>query len=334
MRESHMTQSVEKAAYIGMDLGGSNLYSAVFDDSFSLLAENKIDTEAKKGYNHVLDRIHQQVDLLRNVVEEKGYRLRGLGLGVPGIVSAAGDLIRVAPNLGWINVRPLHDMGLATNPSFPSLLVNDVNAGLMGELTRYNQKPSLTLSYFCGTGIGGALALEDHMVTGFDGGAGEVGHMVVEADGEVCGCGRRGCLEAYVGKWALNRLILKRFHSSKKKTRLKKIIGYDLEKTPVKSSSLKKGYEAEDDFTRELMEEYYCKYLAMGISQSVNLLNPELVILGGGIMEAMGVWLLPHVHRHLAEFSINTLPRVTLAELGDLAGPTGAAYLASLNQTK
>lgn len=320
-----MSRTKKNDATLGIDLGGSNIFSVVYNSRNEIIAQDKIDTDAKKGYVDVIDRLREHIHNLEEEIIAKGYSLTGVGLGVPGVITGSGDTIRVAPNLGWENVRPLYDLGLNQRRELQAVLVNDVNAGLMGELTLLPSPPTVTVAYFCGTGVGGALAIDGKLIQGFDGGAGEVGHMVVETDGLVCGCGRTGCLEAYIGKWALNRIISKAI--DKKKTSLKKIISYDLEKKPVKSSSLKKAYEEGDEFTVELMNETYSRYLAIGISQLVNFINPELVILGGGIIESMGHGLLPHIFRHLQEHIINTPPQLRLAELGDFAGPAGAAYL-------
>lgn len=314
-------------AHLGIDLGGSNIYSVVFDDNYVPIVESKIDTEAKEGYNHVIDRIRKQIELLQGQAAEKGYTLATIGLGVPGVVSSETDLVRIAPNLGWENKHPLLDLGLLGRRDLKVRLANDVNAGLMGELARMPRKPYMAVAFFCGTGVGGAIAINGELIVGRDGGAGEVGHMIVRDGGRKPNGGVRGSLEAYIGKWALNRRI-DRYFDARKKTLLRDLIDYNLKKTPVKSSSLKKAYERGDGFTQALMNEYYCKFLAAGISHAVNLLNPDLVILGGGIMESMGVKLLPHIHARLPARCINPLPQIRLAELGDVAGPMGAAHLA------
>jgi glucokinase len=315
-------------SFLGIDVGGSNIFSVLFDEKYNVLATDKVDTDARKGYESVIRKIKDRIALLEQKSAESGYRLAGIGAGVPGVVSGNGESVRTAPNLGWKNVRPLHDLGLTSRSGLNSVLANDVNAGLMGELTRIQDPPEITVSYFCGTGIGGAIALGGKLVTGFDGGAGEVGHMIIHEDGLLCGCGRKGCLEAYIGKWALNDII--RNGIGRKKTVLGEIINYDLDKKPVKSSSLKKAYEKGDEFTVDLMNNYYSRHLAAGISQVVNFINPGLVILGGGMIESMGPGLLPHIYKFVEEFSINTPPQLQLAALGDFAGPTGAAYLSRI----
>ncbi len=311
-------------AYLGMDLGGSNLYSVAFDHELNPIFHSKIDTEARDGYLHVIDRVAVQIQELKKRLEEDGFELAGIGLGVPGLVQSEQGSVLVAPNLGWSQCKPVRDMDLPQELKDRTVLLNDVNAGLLGELHGMNEDPQCAVAYFCGTGIGGAIALNGKLVEGKDGAAGEVGHMVVRSGGRKCGCGRSGCLEAYIGKWALNAQILKAL-DNKKKTRLKSIIDYNLKKQPVKSSSLKKAYEKGDSFTTELLEEHYAHYLAIGLSQTANCLAPDCIVLGGGIMEAMGEYLLPVIRNNLESLCMGPPPQLQLAELGDLAGPLGAA---------
>lgn len=319
-----------RLAWLGMDLGGSNINSVAFDAAGEVLAEDKIDTEARSGYEHVIARIADQIQRLRAQLEAAGHELAAVGLCVPGVVQAADARVEIAPNLDWHNVYPLRDLLPLLGESPPRMILsNDVNAGLVGELSRYaeNERPASALAYFCGTGIGGAVVLNGQLISGARGGAGEVGHMVVRLGGRKMEQGVRGSLEAYIGKWALNRRIAERFKSGKK-TLLRDIIKYNLSKTPVKSSSLKKAYTAGDKFCVALLEEHYCKYLGAGIGQAANLLDPEVVILGGGIMEALGAELLPVIRKSLKRHTIGTPPELQLARLGDLAGPVGAAHLA------
>lgn len=313
-----------RKAYIGMDLGGSNIYSVAFDENFQVLGEDKVDTEADQGYKHVLGRLERQIEVLQNFLKIRGCSLGGIGLGVPGVVDSSKNMIRHAPNLGWVNVDPVADLGF--DRSAPVVLINDVNAGLMGELSTLPRIPDSVLAYFCGTGIGGALALNGKLYTGNGGGAGEVGHMIVKRNGKSCRCGRKGCLEAYIGKWALNQKI-KKYLDSGKKTVMKDFIKYDLNTFPVKSASIKKSYEAADPYIIKLMEDY-CHYLAVGMSQAINLLAPNMIILGGGIMESMGKRLLPLLLDRLEPLCMQDMPEVVLATQGDLAGPRGAAWMA------
>jgi glucokinase len=316
----------KKKAYLGMDLGGSNLYSVAFDHELKPIFHSKIETEAREGYLHVIDRVAGQIGSLKDRLDEEGHELSAIGLGVPGLVESSTGTVYVAPNLGWSHCKPVRDMDLPHNLKESITLLNDVNAGLKGELHQM-ERVNCAVAYFCGTGIGGAVSVRGKLLEGKEGAAGEVGHMVVQPGGRRCGCGRQGCLEAYIGKWALNAEI-ERAINGKNKTKLKSIISYNLKKQPVKSSSLKKAYEKGDHFTKDLMENHYCYYLAMGISQTCNLLAPDVVVLGGGIMEAMGEALLPSVERHLDGLCIGPVPGVRLAEMGDLAGPLGAALAA------
>lgn len=315
------------SACIGIDLGGSNSFACLYGAGFKLLATDKIATEARRGYQHVISNLKDQIARLEQKALDSGVRVSAVGLAVPGIVYPDGFL-STAPNLEWKDCRPLESLQLSARKDIRAVLLNDVNAGLMGELSALPKPPHSAVAYFCGTGIGGAIAIEGRLLGGFHGGAGEVGHVLVKRGGRVCGCGRRGCLEAYIGKWALNQRI-RRALKQKKATKLAELIGYDLRTEPVKSSSLKKAYRAGDGFTQTLMNDYYVRYLSAGISQAVNFINPEVVFLGGGIIEALGEPLLPLIQERLARHCINEVPQLRLASLGDEAGPRGAAGVAA-----
>ena len=319
--------------YIGVDLGGSNISGMAFawqGERYHCVATEKIDTEAKEGYDHVIVRIRSVIAELVGSTNKQNLRPVAVGLCAPGVVTADGR-VRVAPNLGWKNVTPLRDLdltalGISEGEIF---LLNDVNAGLMGELTALKPVPPITVAYFCGTGIGGAVAINGQLLTGAHGGAGEVGHMVVRAGGRKSD-GVHGSLEAYIGKWAINRRIERELERNRK-TIFRKLIKYNLKKTPIKSSTLKKAYLSKDSFARDLLEAYYARYLGIAISQVANLLEPHLVVLGGGIMEALGTELIPHIEDHLAKHALTTPPELRLATLGDSAGPLGAAHYARLS---
>ena len=308
-------------ATIGIDLGGSNSFACAYTADFKLLLRDKIATEAKGGYDHVIGRLRDQIERMRQGLKKDGCVLSGIGLAVPGIVHRDGFL-STAPNLGWKDCRPMDSLGLSSDRTVRSVLMNDVNAGLMGELSVLPRPPFCAVAYFCGTGIGGAIAYEGRLFLGAHGSAGEVGHLIVTRGGRRCGCGRRGCLEAYVGKWALNYRVARALNRGVP-TKLKSLIKYDLKTEPIKSSTLKKAYEAEDPFTLELLNDYYVKHLAAGISQAVNFTNPDMVILGGGIMEALGTRLLPKLTARLPRHCINQVPELRLSSLGDEAGPRG-----------
>lgn len=316
-----------KKSILGLDLGGSNLFSVAFDQKdHSIILENKVDTNAKKGFEYVIQLISTQIENLINQLSEKEYEVSSIGLAIPGIVNFKTGLVIKAPNLQWENINLLANLKIPEEYKKKLILVNDVNAGLYGELSNFKQKPEIAISYFCGTGVGGAIAFNGKIFSGINGYAGEVGHLTIKINGKKCLCGRKGCLEAYIGKWALNKKINKAI-KNRTKTLLRKMIDYDLRKTPIKSSTLLKAYTKGDSFTRKLLEKYYSYYLAVGISQSVNLLNPEIVILGGGIMEALGKYLLPYISEYLEKFSIQA-PKLVLSKLGDYAGTLGAALYA------
>ncbi len=314
-------------ACLGIDLGGSKIYSVVLGPEGNILLEDKMKSDARKGYKDLIGRIGTQIDNIQEQLKQEKAELHSIGLCVPGVVTRK-KIVQVAPNLGWHNANPTKDLVFKNRDKIRLVLSNDVNAALMGELTQYDPIPSHVAAYFCGTGVGGAIAIDGKLVIGFHGGSGEVGHIVVRAGGRKAKGGIKGSVESYIGKRTLGGKIQKMIGSGKE-TLLTKLIDYDLKKEPLKSSSIKKAYKKKDPFTLDLMNEYYCKYLGIALSQSANFLDPELIILGGGFMEALGKELLPRIMKNLSHYCIGNVPIVALARLGDRAGAIGAAHLAS-----
>ncbi|MFN3605245.1 MAG: ROK family protein [Leptonema sp. (in: bacteria)] len=315
-----------KKSILGLDLGGSNLFVVAFEENNNhIILEEKLDTNAKKGMEYVIQLISNQIIKFTEKLQ-KEYEISAIGLAIPGIVDHTTGYVLQAPNLYWNHLSLLEKLAIPEEYKKKLVLINDVNAGLYGELSDFKKKPNIAVAYFCGTGIGGAIAFNGKIFSGNYGYAGEVGHMIIKINGRRCMCGRKGCLEAYIGKWTLNKKIQKAIKNSTK-TILKKMIDYDLRKTPIKSTSLQKAYLKGDPFTRKLLEKYYSYYLAVGISQTVNLLDPELIILGGGIMESLGKYLIPYIHLYLKKETFRT-PKLVLSKKGDYAGVLGAALYA------
>ncbi|MCB1172700.1 MAG: ROK family protein [Leptospiraceae bacterium] len=316
-------------AWLGIDLGGSNIQAYAFDDHYQSLGRHKVATMAREGYAAVLQRIADSILHFQTSLQEQGYHIAAIGLCVPGVIESGSERVRIAPNLGWEDVNPIQDLrqDLALDPGLPIVLINDVNAGLLGELAVREEQPHSAVACFCGTGVGGAVYMHGQLVQGFRGSAGEIGHVVVRAGGKGQDKGVRGSLEAYIGKWALNAKI-KRALKKKTRTALRELINYDLDTVPIKSSSLKKAWHANDAFTHKLMSEYYSRYLGIALAQVNNLIEPELIILGGGIIEALGEELLPHIEKTMARHCIAEAASIQLAALGDLAGARGAAQYA------
>lgn len=317
-------------AVLGIDLGGSNIFSVAWDLNGQRLAHCKLDTNARSGYDAVLNRIKKSALNISEQLEKTNHSIHAAGLCAPGVVRSVDGIITSAPNLGWDHVNPVNDLKNA--PVFKELqsfvLMNDVNAGLLGEISFMKNPPQHAIGVFCGTGIGGAVYLNGKLHTGAFGGAGEIGHIVIRAGGKKQKKGINGSLESWIGKWALNQKIQNELAKKSSNTILKKLITYNLNKTPIKSSTLKKAFQKDDPFTIKLMN-YYAKFLGISLSQAANMLEPQMVILGGGIIEALGQDILPVIEKNLKSHCMVQIPKLQISQSGDDAGPRGVALRAA-----
>lgn len=266
---------------------------------------------------------------LRDAAEKAGVEpgdLNGIGVGSPGDADEKTGDVSSASNLpGWDGTFPLGDW-LANELGTPVRIGNDVQVATEAEFHLGAGKPYGSLiGVFWGTGVGGGLVLDGRPWLG-RGAAGEIGHVVVKRNGAPCPCGRRGCMEAYAGRLAMEGEARRR-HDEGEKTELFKISrkkGHDR----LKSGDWERALEDGDKLAEKLLERAV-EALGTGIASAVNLLDPEAVIIGGGMGIRFGDRyadrLAAEMHKHL--FSDDRPPAVHTAALGDLGGAIGASLL-------
>ena len=218
---------------------------------------------------------------------------------------------------------------LEANLSIPTFVDNDVNVGTLGESAfGAGQGVKNLVGIFVGTGIGGGIILDGKLFHGVNKTAGEVGHMIVKANGPQCGCGSFGCLEAVASRTAITRDLQKAILKKGKKSILTKLNGGKLDQ--IRSQAIAKAVKRGDKPTIKVMQRAG-KYLGISVASIVHFLNPEMIVLGGGVIEAMGDSLLDPIRRSAAKYALpTTLDGVQIVEatLGDNAGVIGASVLA------
>lgn len=296
--------------WIGLDLGGTALKAGAVSPRGRLLAwrEELVDDQAPRAVAARMARV------VRSLQGKAGGRLRGVGVGVPGPIDVARGVVTSAPNMpGWRDVPIARWVARATG--VPAVIENDANAAALGEcwVGAGRGRRSVVL-YTLGTGIGGGIVLDGKLWHGAKGGAGELGHVPVEPDGRRCPCGARGCIEAY----ASARAVVKRFRELRA-VRRSRIGGRDAKEI---CDAARKG----DPLARSVVQEAG-RYLGLAVAGVVNTLNPEVVILGGGMSAAGGVILSPvraAVRAHALPLMRKGL-RIVSARLGNAAGAIGAA---------
>lgn len=322
-----MPDSASKPEHvIGVDFGGTKILSGVFDKNLQCLARAKVSTKAERGVESVIGRIARCV---REAVDEADLdlkQIRGIGIGAPGAVNQETGTVIFAPNLKWRDV-PLKKE-LEKDLGIPVFVENDCNINTLGVFeVELKAKPRNVIGIFVGTGIGGGLILEGQLYRGFNRTAGEIGHMVLEVDGPKCGCGNKGCLEALASRTA----IFKRIQSAVKegqKTILTETLGEDLK--DLRSGDLRKAIRKGDKFVEKVIEEA-AEYTGIAVGNLINIFNPEVVVLGGGVIDALEGEMMAIITETAKEYAMDGTTKgieIIASKVGDDAGILGGAVLA------
>ena len=312
---------------IGVDMGGTKILAAVVNAEGCILASAKIPTKADKGANVVIDRIASCIQKAIDKSRVAPESIQAVGIGAPGPLDPGTGVVIFAPNLGWKDV-PLK-AELETRTGILTFVDNDVNVGTLGEHTfGVGQNVQNLVGIFVGTGIGGGIIMQGELFHGASKTAGEIGHIIVKADGPRCGCGTRGCLEALASRTAMTKQFQKAILKKGKKSILSELTGGEL--GLIRSGTLAKAIQRKDKLTLKVVKRA-TKYLGVGIGSIVNFLNPEMIVLGGGVVEALDDTFLDNIRAAVEKYALpNTLNGVQIvrAKLGDDAGILGAAALA------
>ncbi len=322
--------SKQKAYALGIDLGGTKTLAAVVDIATGeVIASARKRTRAEKGQDFVSQRIK---DLSAAAFEAaklpSDASIVAVGVGAAGQIDRKAGVVVDAPNLG-VKDMPLREI-LSKQFGKPVAVGNDVEVAALGEyLYGSGQGYSTFVCIFVGTGIGSGIVQNGRMYTGLTGTAGEVGHMTIQAGGRLCGCGSRGCLEAYASRTAITKAIMAEIHhgrnsvlSSEAELQLKE--GETIIRSGLLAIALNRGDELATEIVTEAAD-----YLGYGVASVMNFYNPECIILGGGVIEAIDLLFERAVHRArvtaLAEPARKT--KILRAKLGDFSGVVGAACL-------
>jgi glucokinase len=321
--------SGQKTFALGIDLGGTKILAAVIDVSTGeVVASARKRTRAERGQDFVTQRTIELSAAALQAAKLTPSNIVAIGVGAAGQVNRQSGVVTNAPNLGVQNLA----LGsiLRTHFSVPVYVGNDVEVAAMGEaLYGSGSGYHNFVCIFVGTGIGSGIVLNGRMYTGLTGTAGEIGHMTVQADGRICGCGSRGCLEAYASRSAITKAILAEIHHGRSSVLSPQEPGLVKEGDRIiRSGVLADAIKHKDELVTEVMTEA-ANFLGYGLSSVMNFYNPECIILGGGVIEAIDLLFGVAVHRArttaLAASSKKT--PIIRAKLGDFSGVVGAACL-------
>ncbi len=312
----------------GVDLGGTKIQAVVVDAAQRVLGSARHATPALGGPRSILDEIAATLGEAARAAGVETRTLAGVGLGSPGAVDGANGTIERAGNLSGFDVPVRAAAELRTRLSTEIFLGNDVGVALDAEARLGAGRDfDSFVGLFWGTGIGGGVMLHGQRWLG-RGAAGEIGHMVVRRKGARCPCGRRGCLEAYAGRRALEQRARKLVDERGRRTKLFSIMEKK-QLARLTSGVWAKALAKDDELAHELIERAVAA-LGAGLASAVNLLDVEGVVIGGGLGSRLGEpWaarIAEAMQPHL--FVPERPPVVRVAELGDLAGAIGASLLA------
>ena len=314
---------MERELYAGLDLGGTKIAAAVLTRGGRKVGQARFQSPAGAGGDAVADTMVRAVRAALQQAGAEPAALRGVGIGAPGPLDWEAGVIEFAPNLG-LRDYPLRD-AIAKRLGVPVFLDNDVNMGTYGEyLAGAARGKRYVLGVFCGTGIGGGLVLDGQVFRGANGTAGEIGHVIVQRGGALCSCGQRGCLEAYASRSAMARDLVMLANVGQAPT-VRAAAGTKLK--AVKSGVIARAAAAGEAAVSGVVE-HAADYLGVAIANCVNLFSPEVVVLGGGLVEKLGAPWVRRVERSLQRHALVAAARgvrVTEAQLGDAAAIHGAA---------
>ncbi len=314
--------------YIGIDLGGTNIAVGLVDEEGKIIHKDSVPTLNEREYPEI---IKDMAMLSLKVIEDSGVSLKdvkSIGIGSPGTPNSEEGILVYANNLKFRNVPMRAEMQKYVD--LPVYLDNDANVAALAESVAgacKGAKHSVTITL--GTGVGTGVVIDGKVYSGFNNAAAEMGHMVIVVDGEQCTCGRKGCWEAYASATALIRQT-KKAAVANPDSLINKLVDGDLSKINAKVpfDAARQG----DRVGLQIVEEYI-KYLAEGLANVINIFQPEIIAIGGGISKE-GEYLLAPLRKLVSEriYTVEGVPqtRIVAAQLGNDAGIVGAAMLGKM----
>lgn len=309
---------------IGIDLGGTNIVAGVVDQDYRLIATAKCKTNTPRPADDIIADMARMAQEAVNAADLTMDDIDGVGVGSPGACNSDTGVVERAANLGFIN-EPLQEK-LQALLGKPVRIENDANAAAYGEMLAGAAKGTRhAVCITLGTGVGGGAIVDGHIIAGHNFAGGELGHTVIVMDGEPCSCGRRGCWEAYASATGLARQTKEAMEKNKDSVMWK----LSANGTHVNGCTAFDAMRAGDAAGKQVVDQYI-RYLACGLTNMINIFQPEVLCIGGGISRE-GETLLAPVREliekeQFAQFTASK-PRIVAAELGNDAGIIGAAYL-------
>ena len=315
------------AYYIGVDIGGTNIACGVVNDSCEIIARSKIKTNSQGNsleYESVLKVIKSAVTAACDEAKINVSEVKSIGVGSPGVCNSESGIVENCSNLGFNNSPIKADLEAEFKISV--YLDNDANAAAFGEFMSGAAKGAKNAVVITlGTGVGAGIIINEKIYRGSNFAGGEIGHTVIAVDGAPCGCGRRGCFEAYSSATGLVRMTLKAGEENPQ-SKINDIIKED---GRCSARTAYKAMKAGDAVGKAVTDDYV-KYLACGITNVINTFQPEILCIGGGVCNEGDILLDPLREAVAAQvYSKNSKKNteIVICSLGNDAGIIGAAML-------
>ncbi|DAA95308.1 TPA: hypothetical protein CPT80_08330 [Candidatus Gastranaerophilales bacterium HUM_9] len=308
---------------IGIDVGGTNVKIALVNEKGGIVYSNSIPTRAEMGYEYTVNSMKEAIKELLKETNTSAKDVEGMGFGFPGQIDCKKGIVRLAPNIpGWVDV-PIAEI-MEKEFGIPTRVDNDVRCAALGELNFGAGKGCENLVCITvGTGIGSGLIINGKLVRGASNAAGEIGHIKLDmTGGPLCGCGDRGCLEAFASGPSIVAMA-EEYIKGGKSTKYRELANPDITPYVVSVAAQQGDPVAKRIFT------IIGEYIGVGLASVVNLLNPEKIIIGGGVAAAGDILMTP-IKETLVKRAMpisGGAVEVVPAQLGNTAGVIGASLL-------
>ena len=315
--------------YVGIDLGGTNIVAGVVDEEYNIIAKASTKTNCPRPEKEIAD---DMAKMALQAVENAGLnidQIEWIGVGTPGIANSETGIIEYSNNLGFKDTPMVKYIQETIDK--PVFIENDANAAAYGEFVAGAAKGAKNaVCITLGTGVGGGIIIDGKIYAGSNFAGAEIGHTVIEVDGAQCSCGRKGCFEAYSSATGLIRMTkeaMEQFPDSK----LNEMAS---EKGKVTARTSFDCMRAGDKYAKDVVDKYI-KYLAAGITNTINIFQPDILCIGGGVCNEGDPLLLPMKELVKKEVYTRNSPKnceIVIAKLGNDAGIIGAAFLGRANK--
>ena len=313
---------------LGIDLGGTNIVAGVVDENYKILATGKVKTNLPRPAEEIVDDMVKAANIAIEAAGLKISDIDSMGVGSPGAIDPVNGVVCYANNLGFYNVPMAKMLKERTGVDF--YIENDANAAAFGEyIAGAGRGTNNFIAITLGTGVGGGVIIDGKIYAGSNYAGAELGHTVIAMDGEMCSCGRQGCWEAYASATALIR------QTKQAMIKYPNSVMWELCENDINNVSGRTAFDAmrKGDDAGKMVVKKYVEFVAVGISNIINIFQPDVLCIGGGISKE-GDNLIKPIKAFLeGENYARNIPKnaeIKIAELGNDAGIIGAAYLCDL----